>query len=204
MLRDYEILYIVRPDLDEEHVNEAVGSVNKLIENVGGNSQKTDMWGRRRLAYEVRHLREGHYVLTDFQVEPARVPEMEATLKISDTVFRHLIVRKPEPSRKKAAMARKRAAAAEAAQAQAASAEAATPATETEAPAAAAAAEAAPAAAPVQAAPAGEPAETAPPAAEQAETAPATEPSAEAPSEMPAAPAPEPAAEEAATEEPKS
>jgi small subunit ribosomal protein S6 len=202
LLRDYEILYIVRPDLDEEHVSEAVASVNKLIENVGGNSQKTDMWGRRRLAYEVRHLREGHYVLTDFQVEPARVPEMEATLKISDTVFRHLIVRKPEPSRKKAALARKRAAAAEAAQAQAAPAEAATPATETEAPAAAA--EAAPAAAPVQAAPAGEPAETASPAAEQAETAPATEPSAEAPSEMPAAPAPEPAAEEAAAEEPKS
>ncbi|MDQ6741601.1 MAG: 30S ribosomal protein S6, partial [Candidatus Dormibacteraeota bacterium] len=147
MLRDYEILYIVRPDLDEEHVGEAVASVTKLIENLGGNPQKTDMWGRRRLAYEVRHLREGHYVLTDFQVEPARVPEMEATLKISDTVFRHLIVRKPEPSRKKAAIARKRAAAAEAAQAQAAAAEGAPAAEAAETPAASTATEAPPAAA---------------------------------------------------------
>ena len=96
MLRDYEILYIVRPELDEERLNEAIATVNRLIENLGGKSQKTDIWGRRRLAYEVRHLREGQYVLTDFQVEPARVPEMEATLKISETVFRHLIVRKPE------------------------------------------------------------------------------------------------------------
>jgi small subunit ribosomal protein S6 len=99
VLRDYEILYIVRPELDDEQLQAAVASVGKLIESLGGASQKTDVWGRRRLAYEVRHLREGQYVLTDFQVDPARVPEMEGTLKISDTVFRHLIVRKPEPRR---------------------------------------------------------------------------------------------------------
>lgn len=97
MLRDYEILYIVRPELDDEALQQAIASVNKLIETLGGVSQKTDVWGRRRLAYEVRHLREGQYVLTDFQIDPARVPEMESTLKISDTVFRHLVVRKPEP-----------------------------------------------------------------------------------------------------------
>ena len=97
MLRDYEILYVVRPELDEEQLQRAIATVDKLIENLGGVKQKTDVWGRRRLAYEVRHLREGQYVLTDFQIDPARVPEMEATLKISDTVFRHLMVRKPEP-----------------------------------------------------------------------------------------------------------
>jgi small subunit ribosomal protein S6 len=96
LLRDYEILYVVRPDLDEQQLADAVGSVDRLIGNLGGSTVKTDVWGRRRLAYEVRHLREGQYVLTDFQIEPARVPEMEATLKISETVFRHLIVRKPE------------------------------------------------------------------------------------------------------------
>jgi small subunit ribosomal protein S6 len=114
LLRDYEILYIVRPELDEEKVHEAVGSVDKLIANLGGATVKTDVWGRRRLAYEVRHLREGQYVLTDFRIEPARVPEMEATLKISETVFRHLIVRKPE---KMGRTARKAAAAAVAAEA---------------------------------------------------------------------------------------
>jgi len=100
-LRDYEILYIVRPDLDEEKLTEAVGKVTALIETLGGQHERTNVWGKRRLAYEVDHLREGFYVLTDFQIEPGRVPEMESTLKISDSVFRHLIVRRPE--RKKAA-----------------------------------------------------------------------------------------------------
>ncbi len=94
-LRDYEILYIVRPELDEDQLNQAVERVNALIANVGGEHVKTDLWGKRRLAYEVDRLREGYYVLTDFRVEPERVPEMESTLKISDPVFRHLIVRKP-------------------------------------------------------------------------------------------------------------
>ena len=96
MLRDYEILYVVRPDLDEDQLSAATKSVETLIANLGGEHQKTDVWGRRRLAYEVGHLREGQYVLTDFRLDPARVPEMEATLRISETVFRHLVVRKPE------------------------------------------------------------------------------------------------------------
>jgi small subunit ribosomal protein S6 len=102
LLRDYEILFIVRPDLDEEQLGAAVKSVETLIGNLGGEHQKTDVWGRRRLAYEVSHLREGQYVLTDFRLDPERVPEMEATLRISETVFRHLVVRKPEKSSAKA------------------------------------------------------------------------------------------------------
>ena len=105
MLRDYEILYIVRPELDDEQLQAAIATVDKLIESLGGATQKTDVWGRRRLAYEVRHLREGQYVLTDFQIDPARVPELEGTLKISDTVFRHLVVRKPEIKAKRPAKA---------------------------------------------------------------------------------------------------
>jgi small subunit ribosomal protein S6 len=93
--RDYEILYIVRPEVEETDLPDVTKRVETLIESLEGNIQNTNVWGKRRLAYEVDHLKEGHYVLTDFQIEPGRVPEMEATLKISDTVFRHLIVRKP-------------------------------------------------------------------------------------------------------------
>lgn len=96
MLRDYEILYIVRPELDESQLGEAVQGVNKLIEGLGGIPTRTDVWGRRRLAYEVKHLREGQYVLQLFEIEPAAVPEMEAALHISESVFRHLIVRRPD------------------------------------------------------------------------------------------------------------
>ena len=95
MQRDYEILYIVRPDVEETDLPDVTKRIETLIESLEGSIQNTNVWGKRRLAYEVDHLKEGHYVLTDFQIEPARVPEMEATLKISDTVFRHLIVRKP-------------------------------------------------------------------------------------------------------------
>jgi small subunit ribosomal protein S6 len=95
-LRDYEVLYIVRADLDDEKVQDAVKRVNTLIERSGGSVERTNLWGKRKLAYEVKHQKEGSYVLQDFQFEPSRVPELEAALKITEEVLRHLIVRKPE------------------------------------------------------------------------------------------------------------
>jgi small subunit ribosomal protein S6 len=95
-LRDYEVLYIVRADLDDDKVQEAVKRVNTLIERSGGTLERTNLWGKRKLAYEVKHQKEGSYVLQDFQVAPERIPELEAALKITEEVLRHLIVRKPE------------------------------------------------------------------------------------------------------------
>jgi small subunit ribosomal protein S6 len=95
-LRDYEVLYIVRADLDDEKVQDAVKRVNTLIERSGGTIERTNLWGKRKLAYEVKHQKEGSYVLQDFQLNPDRVPELEASLKITEEVLRHLIVRKPE------------------------------------------------------------------------------------------------------------
>ena len=95
-MREYEVLYIVRADLDDEKVQDAVKRVNTLIERSGGSIERTNLWGKRKLAYEVKHQKEGSYVLQDFQFEPNRVPELEAALKISEEVLRHLIVRKPE------------------------------------------------------------------------------------------------------------
>ena len=95
-MREYEVLYIVRADLDDEKVQDAVKRVNTLIERSGGYVERTNLWGKRKLAYEVKHQKEGSYVLQDFQFEPNRVPELEAALKITEEVLRHLIVRKPE------------------------------------------------------------------------------------------------------------
>jgi len=95
-LRDYEVLYIVRADLDDEKVQDAVKRVNRLIERAGGTPEATNLWGKRKLAYEVKHQKEGSYVLQDFQLDPNRVPELESSLKITEEVLRHLIVRKPE------------------------------------------------------------------------------------------------------------
>ncbi len=95
-MREYEVLYIVRADLDDDKVQDAVKRVNTLIERSGGMIERTNLWGKRKLAYEVKHQKEGSYVLQDFQLDPDRVPELEAGLKITEEVLRHLIVRKPE------------------------------------------------------------------------------------------------------------
>ncbi len=95
-MRDYEVLYIVRADLDDDKVQEVVKRVNTLIERSGGAAERTNLWGKRKLAYEVKHQKEGSYVLQDFRIDPQRIPELEAALKITEEVLRHLIVRKPE------------------------------------------------------------------------------------------------------------
>ncbi len=95
-MRDYEVLYIVRADIDDEKVQDAVKRVNTLIERSGGAADRTNVWGKRKLAYDVKHQKDGSYVLQDFQLDPNRVPELEASLKITEEVLRHLIVRKPE------------------------------------------------------------------------------------------------------------
>jgi small subunit ribosomal protein S6 len=95
-LREYEVLYIVRADLDDDKVQDAVRRVNTLIERSGGTPERTNLWGKRKLAYEVKHQKDGSYVLQDFQLDPNRVPELEAALKITEEVLRHLVVRKPE------------------------------------------------------------------------------------------------------------
>ena len=95
-MRDYEVLYIVRADLDDDKVQDIIKRVNTIIEKAGGSVERTNVWGKRKLAYEVKHQKEGSYVLQDFQIGPDRVPELEAQLKITEEVLRHLIVRKPE------------------------------------------------------------------------------------------------------------
>jgi small subunit ribosomal protein S6 len=95
-LRDYEVLYIVRADLDDDKVQEVVKKVNTVLERSGGVLERTNLWGKRKLAYEVKHQKEGSYVLQDFQIAPERIPELEAALKITEEVLRHLIVRKPD------------------------------------------------------------------------------------------------------------
>ena len=92
MKRNYELMYIVRPELDDEGVRDAVQSVRGIVEQNGGELVKTVLWGKRRLAYEVRRLRDGHYVLLVLRLDSEKVAPIERALSIHDTVFRHLLV----------------------------------------------------------------------------------------------------------------
>ena len=71
-MREYEVLYIVRADLDDDKVQDVVKRVNTLIQRSGGSSDQTNLWGKRKLAYDVKHQKDGAYVLQDF-LEPVAV-----------------------------------------------------------------------------------------------------------------------------------
>lgn len=92
----YELMYIVKPDLDDQAVQQEIDRVGQLIQTNGGQLKKVTPWGKRRLAYTVKDNREGHYVVAEFDLDQAKVQEVERVLKISDTVFRHLLVRQDE------------------------------------------------------------------------------------------------------------
>ena len=89
----YELMYIVKPELDDEAVQQEIEKVGQMIQNNGGEVAKVTPWGKRRLAYAVGPNHEGHYVVTDFNLPQDKVRELDRLLKISDTVFRHLHVR---------------------------------------------------------------------------------------------------------------
>lgn len=101
MRRDYELMYIIRPELDDDAVRSTVGGVRAFIEGQDGEVVKTTLWGKRRLAYEVQRLRDGHYVLVVLRLDGAKVGAVERSLRLNDNVFRHLIVlhegQMPEP-----------------------------------------------------------------------------------------------------------
>lgn len=91
-MRPYEVLFIVRPDLDEEQTEAVINKFTALIENEGGEIVKVDKWGKRKLAYEIANkYREGIYTLIQFNSEPAVASELDRVMKISDEIMRHLI-----------------------------------------------------------------------------------------------------------------
>lgn len=92
----YELMYLVKPELDDQAVQQEIEKVGQLIQTNGGQVRKVTPWGKRRLAYTVKEQREGYYVVEEFDLEQAKVAEVERVLKISDTVFRHLLVRQDE------------------------------------------------------------------------------------------------------------
>lgn len=94
-MRAYEVMYIVKP-VEEEAFDAVVKKFDNLIAANGGAIEKTDRWGKKRLAYEIQDLSEGLYVLVNFQAEPACVKELDRVMKITDEILRHMIIRKGE------------------------------------------------------------------------------------------------------------
>lgn len=91
-LRDYEMVLIINPEIDEEGVNSTIENVTQFITGKGGVVSEVEQWGKRRLAYPVKHFAEGNYVLIRFKVKPDFTIELKANLEISEQVLRHLLI----------------------------------------------------------------------------------------------------------------
>jgi small subunit ribosomal protein S6 len=96
MMRNYEVLFVLRPDLTEEAVQANKEKVNALITNNGGEIVKVDDMGKRRLAYEIQDFKEGIYTVVYFKGTNETVKELDRVIKITEDVIRYLIVKDEE------------------------------------------------------------------------------------------------------------
>jgi small subunit ribosomal protein S6 len=98
VVAQYEILLMLDPDLPEGRQEEIIKRARELIEKAKGTWVRHDVWGRRRLAYEINHKGEGSYHLLNLDAEPETLEELSRILRITDGVMRHLAVRRIEGS----------------------------------------------------------------------------------------------------------
>jgi small subunit ribosomal protein S6 len=96
MSRKYELVYVVSPDATDEQVAEVHTQVDSIVQRMNGQLEKTDNWGRRRLAYEIGRHKEGTYVLEVINGDGDLMKEIDRRLKVTDLVIRHLVVRVDE------------------------------------------------------------------------------------------------------------
>jgi small subunit ribosomal protein S6 len=94
--RPYEVMIIVDADLEEETIRAAVERWIQLIESKGAERGHIDWWGKRRLAYEIKHKAEGYYVVVQARAVPEAMEELHRVLSLADEVIRHKVLRIPE------------------------------------------------------------------------------------------------------------
>ncbi|MBI3998135.1 MAG: 30S ribosomal protein S6 [Armatimonadetes bacterium] len=87
-MRSYDLVYIVRPDLDTEAMTAVVERVNQRLAEQGTTVEHTETWGKRRMAYPIQRYREGHYVFVRFSAPGPAIPEIRRTIRILEDVLR--------------------------------------------------------------------------------------------------------------------
>ena len=90
-MREYELIFIVHPDLDETATSEVVERVKTWITEAGGTIDKVDPWGKRKLAYPIRKQNDGQYFFLTVKMDPTFIAEMERNLRFLEPVMRFLI-----------------------------------------------------------------------------------------------------------------
>ncbi len=98
--RIYEVVFIVDPGVGDDEVMRLSETVQKIITSQGGHIVKTEMMGRRQLAYEINHKREGTYILLEIEGSGAEIAELERRMRVSDQILRYMTIRVDEDRRR--------------------------------------------------------------------------------------------------------
>jgi len=96
MTRKYELVYVVSPEASDDQVADLHNQVEAIVQRIGGAIERTDNWGRRRLAYEIGRHKEGTYVLEVINGTGELMKEIDRRIKVTDLIIRHLVVRVDE------------------------------------------------------------------------------------------------------------
>jgi small subunit ribosomal protein S6 len=91
-MRDYETVFILDPNLEEDDIKDEIGKVENSIASLNGEITSVEPGGKRRLTYEIKGYKEGYYTLIRFRSEPASIVEIERAYKLNEKVIRHIIV----------------------------------------------------------------------------------------------------------------
>jgi len=100
MQRFYEVMFIVRPDTQDEDVDKLIAGFEATVTNGGGTVRSTEKLGRRKLAYTVRKFNEGNYILLTVDADGALVHELERRLRVSEPVIKFITVRMDEEQKR--------------------------------------------------------------------------------------------------------
>lgn len=95
-MRDYELVIIVTPDLEETATAEIVEKVKSWITDSGGSIETFEEWGRQKLAYLIRNLKEGIYYLFKFKLEPTAIAGLERNFHLQESILRFLIINRED------------------------------------------------------------------------------------------------------------
>jgi len=98
--RIYEVVFIIDPSADDEEVMKLSEAVHKIVTSQNGAITKTEVMGKRQLAYEINHKREGTYVLLEIEGSGAEIAELERRMRVNDRILRYITVRVDEDRRR--------------------------------------------------------------------------------------------------------
>lgn len=91
-MNKYETIFVLHPALDEEAVQNSIEKFKGVIEHGKGVIENVDFWGKRKLAYEIKKVNDGYYVLINFNADPELPKELDRIFRITDGVIRHMII----------------------------------------------------------------------------------------------------------------